>query len=589
MPHWQSRPNRVTIPARKALMKRPAPTVQPASSPAEQLRLYQAVARIVPFSYRNKIMLIAFLGTHVPLLALVIFFALQTENFLAALPVIAIALVATLSGTALTLLLLNGLLRPILMTREAVHAYVAHGQLPTLPTGFSDEAGQLMADTVSSLTRLDAILESLTYVDKITGLPNRDHLLRRLAADQAERRPIALGIVAVQNMDEILAGLGESGAGVTLRTIAARLSAEAGAQTIVARVDGRRFAVSFRLAPEAPIVDLQARRLLDALNQDIRDGDIHVVPQCTMGLALAPEDARDAATLLDLAQTAVPSAEEADFAFHTEAGRSSARRQMDLQRALRQAVERQDFALHFQPVIRAAAGGGGPRIIGAEALLRWNHPEMGPISPAVFVPIAERIGLMDEIGPWILEAGCLQLRAWDEARLPPMRLAVNLSARQFSDHRLVTMIADVVRRFGLSPGRLEVEMTETAAMQDRATTRRVFGELRAVGVTIAIDDFGTGYSTMSHLRDMTFDTLKIDREFVRDVDSSSSSQAICKALIELGRGLNLGVLAEGVERAEEVTALQAYGCEVFQGFHFGRPMPGVDFERVLRQQTGQAN
>jgi diguanylate cyclase (GGDEF)-like protein len=570
-------------------MKRPdiLPAGLPAAPASRQLWLYQTVARIAPFSYRNKIMLIAFLGTHVPLLALVMFFALQTENFLSALPVIGIALVATLFGTAVTLFLLNGLLRPILMTREAVHAYVAHGRLPTLPTDFRDEAGQLMADTVSSLTRLDAILESLTYVDQMTGLPNRDHLLRRLAGEQAERRPIALGIISVQNLDEILAGFGEAGGGVTLRTMAARLTAVAGPQAIIARVDGRRFAITCSMAPEAPIIDLQARTLLAALNREIRDGEMRIVPQCTMGVALAPEDASDAATLLDFAQSAVPPAAEADLAFFTQAGQTSARRQMDLQNALRRAVERQDFALHYQPVISATAG-ELPRIIGAEALLRWNHPELGPISPAVFIPIAERIGLMDEIGPWILQTGCAQLRAWDEAGLPPLRLAVNLSARQFSDRRLVTVIADFVQRFSVPPRRLEVEMTETAAMQDRATTRRVFGELRELGVTIAIDDFGTGYSTMSHLRDVTFDTLKIDREFVRDVDSTPSSRAICKALIELGRGLDIEVLAEGVERTEEVATLQTYGCSVFQGFYFGRPMPSADFTQAMREQASLA-
>lgn len=567
-------------------MKQPniLPADVPTASPSRQLWLYQTVARIAPVSYRNKIMLIAFLGTHVPLLALVLFFALRTENFLAALPVIGIALVATLFGTAVTLVLLNGLLRPILMTREAVRAYVAHGRLPVLPTSFRDEAGQLMADTVSSLNRLDTILESLTYVDQMTGLPNRDHLLRRLAGELAERRPIALGIISVQNMDEILAGFGEAGAVVTLRTIAARLTAEAGSQAIMTRVDGRRLAITCSMAPEAPIIDLQARRILAALNREVRDGEMRIVPQCTMGLALAPEDATDAATLLDLAQSAVPLASEAEIAFFTQAGQTSARRQMNLQHALRRAVERQDFALHYQPVIEARAG-GVPRIIGVEALLRWNHPEMGPISPAIFIPIAERIGLMDEIGPWILETGCAQLRAWDEAGLPPLRLAVNLSARQFSDRRLVTVIGDIIRRFSVPPQRLEVEMTETAAMQDRATTRRIFGELRELGVTIAIDDFGTGYSTMSHLRDVTFDTLKIDREFVRDLDSTASGRAICKALIELGRGLDIVVLAEGVERPEEVAILQSYGCTIFQGFHFGRPMPNTDFTRAMHEQA----
>lgn len=555
-----------------------------AAPPPAQLRLYRAVARAIPLGYRNKIMLIAFVGTHVPLLSLVIFFTLQTEDFARALPAIGIALVATLLGTALTLALLNGLLRPILVTSAAVRAYVAHGELPSLPTSFNDEAGQLMADTVSSLTRLDAILETLTYVDQITGLPNRDHVLRRLDSEIADRKAFALGIVALQNLDEILAGFGEAGAVVALRIAASRLQAIAGPDALVARVDGRRFAVTFSLKDDTVSLETQAERILAGLSTEIREGDMQVTPLFVMGIALAPEDAREGGALLNAAQAAVPTDATTPVAFYTSASQSSARRQMDMQHALRRAVERQDFLLHYQPVIRFE--GEAPRIVGAEALLRWNHPEMGPVSPAVFIPLAERIGLMEEIGLWILQTGCGQLRRWDAEGLPPVRLAVNLSARQFSDRRLVTLIGDSISHFALPPQRLEVEMTETAAMQDRATTRRVFGDLHDLGVTVAIDDFGTGYSTMSHLRDMAFDTLKIDREFVRDVDGSASGRAICKALVELGHGLDIDVLAEGVERAEEVATLRGYGCTVFQGFHFGRPMPGPEFERVLRQQTG---
>jgi EAL domain-containing protein (putative c-di-GMP-specific phosphodiesterase class I) len=226
----------------------------------------------------------------------------------------------------------------------------------------------------------------------------------------------------------------------------------------------------------------------------------------------------------------------------------------------------------------------GPRTIGAEALLRWTNPHLGAVSPAVFIPIAERIGLMDQIGPWTLTKACEELRAWDDAGLPPLRLAVNLSAQQFSDHRLVRTIADTIGRLSLPPDRLEVEMTETTAMQDHAVTHRVFGELRELGVTVAIDDFGTGYAAISHLRNLTFDTMKIDREFVRDVDSSASGRSICKALTELAHDLGIAVIAEGVEREEEVITLQRYGCRIFQGYHFGRPMPSAEFAKVLRNQ-----
>ncbi len=563
-------------------------TAEPAASPSRQLWLYETVARMAPVSYRSKIMLLVIAGIQVPLLALLVSFALIAKSVVGAVPLICTALAATCFGTALTLALLNKLLRPILITRDAMRAYVAHGRLPALPTGFSDEAGQLMADTMNSLTSLDATLRSLTYVDQVTGLANRDHFLRRLDQRLAERGPMALGIVAVQNMDEILAGFGEPGAVLMLRQAAARLQAVARQDAIIARVDGPHFAVTCSRAPGAPGLEVQARTILGMLNDEIRAGDIRIMPHCAMGIALAPEDAPDARALLNAALTALPMATTTDLAFYTPAAQSCAQRRMSLQHGLRQALEQQAFSLHYQPIVSLAAGAARPRIIGAEALLRWTHPELGPISPGVFIPLAERIGLMDEIGPWILETGCTQLRAWDAAGLPALRLAVNISARQFSDDRLISIITRSLSRFSLPPHRLEVEMTETAALQDRATTRRVFGALRDLGITVAIDDFGTGYSTMSHLRDVPFDTLKIDREFVRDIDSSASGRAICKALIELGRGLDIRVHAEGVERAEEVATLQSYGCEIFQGFYFGRPMTGDAFAQSwLAQAEGR--
>jgi EAL domain-containing protein (putative c-di-GMP-specific phosphodiesterase class I) len=190
--------------------------------------------------------------------------------------------------------------------------------------------------------------------------------------------------------------------------------------------------------------------------------------------------------------------------------------------------------------------------------------------------------LMDPIGLWVLRTGGRQLRLWDEAGLPGLRLAVNLSARQFSDRGLVRSISEALSAHAVPAHRLEVEMTESAAMHDRDMTRRVFTDLHALGATVAIDDFGTGYSTMSHLRDLRFDVLKIDREFVRGVESSRSGRAICKALIELANGLDIEVLAEGVETADEVRQLRSHGCGLFQGFYFGRPMPEEAFRDLVR-------
>ena len=563
--------------------RKPSPLSRDAAG-LEGLGTYAALANTVPISYRNKIMLIAFVGTHVPLLVLVGWYATATSTSLSeALQVICVALAATLAGTAVTLIVLHQLLRPILLTSQALRTYATDRRLPSLPVGFSDEAGTLMTDAVSTLTRLDKVLDTLAFVDKVTGLPNRERMLRQLGERLAEGPRLALCVIALRNGDQITAGFGETGADVVLRLLAARLDAAAGYGAIVARLEGQRLAFVLdaneaNLATRLPV-------LLAALSPEITHGDMTVLPDLGMGVALAPEDATDAAALLSAAQTAVPTAGQVAPAFFSPVAQAAARQRLDLERELRRALERDEFSLHFQPVVKMAGNDGQPRIVGAEALLRWNHPTRGMIPPGLFIPVAEQSGLMDPIGLWVLRTGCRQLRLWDEAKLPAVRLAVNLSAGQFSDRRLVHSIGDALAEQALPPHRLEVEMTESAAMQDRDMTRRVFNDLHALGATVAIDDFGTGYSTMSHLRDLRFDTLKIDQEFVRGVESSRSGRAICKALIELATGLDIEVLAEGVETREEVDQLFGHGCGLFQGFYFGRPMPEAAFHAAVTAQV----
>ncbi len=545
------------------------------------LAIYTALARRVPVSYRNKIMLIAFVGTHVPLLVLVAWCAIASAgSFCGALWVIGVALGATLLGTAVTLVILHQLLRPILMTSQALRAYASDRRLPSLPVGFGDEAGTLMTDTVGTLTRLDTVLDTLAYVDKVTGLPNRDRMLRQLGERLAEGGRFALCVLALRNADQITAGFGPAGIDVALRLLGARLDAAAAHGGIVARLEGARLA--FVLDARLPDLSARLAALLASLGSEITHGEMTVLPDLGLGVALAPEDATEADALLSAAQSAVPSPGQAAPAFYSPAAQAAARRRLDLERELRRALDRDELSLHFQPVVRMTGAGMRPQVVGAEALLRWQHPTEGMIPPGVFIPVAEQSGLMDPIGLWVLRTGCRQLRLWDEAGLPPLRLAVNLSAGQFSDRRLVRTIGDALSDQAVPAHRLEVEMTESAAMQDRDMTRRVFSDLHALGTTVAIDDFGTGYSTMSHLRDLRFDTLKIDREFVRGVESSRSGRAICKALIELASGLDIEVLAEGVETAAEVQQLRSHGCGLFQGYYFGRPMPEATFHAMLR-------
>jgi EAL domain-containing protein (putative c-di-GMP-specific phosphodiesterase class I) len=251
--------------------------------------------------------------------------------------------------------------------------------------------------------------------------------------------------------------------------------------------------------------------------------------------------------------------------------------QFVLEQGLARAIEEGQLSMVFQPLVNANLG----RVIGAEALLRWVHPELGPVSPARFIPLVEELGLIDRYGLWVLNAACREAARWRALGLAELRMAVNLSARQVSDPQLEIKIERTAVRHGVALGTLELELTETAVMADASRTLDLFTRLRARGVGLAIDDFGAGYSSLSYLKNLPFTKLKIDREFVSNIDTEPSGRAICKALLELGRGLGLVVLAEGVETAEELAVLRRLGCDVFQGFHFSKPLSGDDFLRFI--------
>jgi GGDEF domain-containing protein len=291
---------------------------------SSKLRLYAALAGAIRLSYRNKIMLIAFIGTHVPLLALVAWYATATATSLAeALRVIGVALVATLVGTGITLTVLNHLLRPILMTAQALRRYATDRRLPSLPVGFTDEAGQLMSDTVGTLTRLDAVLEDLAYVDTVTGLANRDRMLHRLAERLAAGDRLALCVVALRNADQVTAGFGEAGVNIALRLLATRLDAAAGYGAIIARLEGRRFAVVLDAGQPEPGLVARLEAVLAFLRPEISHGEMTLLPDLAVGVALAPEDATEAEALLNAAQAAVPTGLQLAPAFYSAAAQAA--------------------------------------------------------------------------------------------------------------------------------------------------------------------------------------------------------------------------------------------------------------------------
>ena len=430
---------------------------------------------------------------------------------------------------------------------------------------------------VASLaTQVAALDHRLAHRHPLTGLPTREPLLRTIAGDIARGDGGLLGIVEfgdVERMNAFDAGFAER----ALAAFAERVTRMVGAGRMVAHVDRARFAIWFgtSLAPAAARASLDAigYALSDAISLDGRA----LLPEVRTGAAALPDDAREPAALLARAAAALAIDAGSDPVDPTLAARES----FEIEQDLRQAVARDQLELRFQPLIDGVEG----RVIGAEALVRWQHPERGLVQPALFVPVAEAVGLADELGLWTLNAACRAARGWQRSGLGPMLVAVNLSAHQLERADLQALVQRTLKRHGLAPSSLELELTEGVAAADTERTAAVFDALRGLGLRIAIDDFGTGYSSLSALKKLAFDKLKIDREFVTEVDLRPDSQAICQSLIALGRGLGIRVLAEGIERAEEYQWLRRHGCALFQGYYFAPPLTGEAFDRFVRDRS----
>lgn len=405
-----------------------------------------------------------------------------------------------------------------------------------------------------------------------TGLPHRESFLAAVARElEARRAPALLGIARMANFDQ-LAAFDPAAAERVLARVAERLNAAVRSGRTVAQVDRDCFALWFGACdPAAATTELEA--LGYVLAQEVAEGDATVTPDIQLGSALYPVDAEEPANLLNRAFVSLARPQrtaDGGLAFFARPAPHEARQRFSLEQRLRQALRRGEFELLYQPVADLDCG----RAVSAEALLRWRDEAGEGASLPNVVEILEETGLIHEVGLWTLNTACRQLRDWRKAGLTEIKVAVNLSTHQLRDPALARALAKTVESHGLSPAQIELELTETAAMEDAARTLALFQELREAGFGLAIDDFGSGYSSFAYLRTLPFHKLKIDRSFVTRVDARADSRAICKAVIDLTAGLDLTVLAEGVERREEVEMLHAMGCSLFQGFYFARPLRG---------------
>jgi diguanylate cyclase (GGDEF)-like protein len=374
--------------------------------------------------------------------------------------------------------------------------------------------------------------------------------------------------------------LGHTGGDVLLKAVSHELSGVLREGDTVARVGGDEFTLLLpAINGEADAVVI-AERILETIKRPrLVDGQEFSVTT-SIGITIFPQDGADVHTLLRNADTAMYRAKERgrdNFQLYTPAMNASVMQRLALENDLRHAVERGELLLHYQPVADVPSG----QIVGAEALLRWDHPQRGRLDPDSFIPLAEETGLIVPVGEWVLRAACRQAKVWQDAGYSPIRLSVNLSARQLHHKDLTDLVTSVLRGSGLAPEWLRLEITEGDVMSNVEFIISVLHRLRDMGVSISVDDFGTGYSSLSYLKRFPIDSVKIDRSFVRDLATDPSDAAIVTTVIAMARNLNLRVVAEGVETAEQLDFLRRRDCDEYQGYLISPPVPAHEFEGLL--------
>ncbi len=439
---------------------------------------------------------------------------------------------------------------------------------------------------ISERKRAEETIRHVAYHDALTDLPNRallyDRFTQVLAQAGRTKQRLAVMSLDLDRFKVINDSLGHSLGDRLLQAVAERLTGLMREGDIVACVGGDEFILLLPGTTSPEDAAKIAERILKALRLPFHLDGHQLHTTTSIGISLYPYDAEDAATLLKNADAAMYRAKEQgrnSYQLHTPATAARASQQLALEDSLRHAVEHAELVVYYQPQADVDSG----QVVGVEALVRWQHPDWGLVAPSQFIPLAEETGLILPLGEWVLRTACAQSKAWQEAGLPPLRLAVNLSARQFQQPDLVETIDRVLKETHLDPHCLELEITEGAAMQNVHLTTKVLHDLQGMGVRIAIDDFGTGYSSLSYLKEFPIDTLKIDQSFVRDVIADRSDAAIVSAIIAMAHSLDLKVIAEGVETRHQLAFLRQRGCDEFQGYLLARPMSALAFEATVKQ------
>ncbi len=475
-----------------------------------------------------------------------------------------------------------------------------------------NEAGDCvgLAGTIQDVTERHLAQERiryLAYYDSLTRLPNRtlfcEQLARALKREPRSDKRLAVMFVDIDNFKRVNDTLGHSVGDQILAAVAERISgclregdttgrnyAEALTQAddsamLVGRHGGDEFTLFVSDLKQDSDAALIARRLLAALAQPFALGVQEIVASASIGIAVFPDDGRDVETLLRHADAAMFHAKEHgrnNYQYYSHAIGAATFQKLALESSMRKALERGEFTLHYQPIVRIRDAS----IVGAEALLRWRHPEMGLAAPSEFIPLAEETGMIVPLSDWVLRAACGQMRDWQRAGLAPIHVAVNVSAAYLQRANLAHAVQSALAASGLDARWLSLELTESVLARDLEATLALFTGLRDLGVRLAIDDFGTGYSSLSYLRRFPLQTLKIDRSFVRDLPHDEDAATLATAIVAMGKSLKLDLIAEGVETPLQLEFLREQGCELFQGYLFSPAVPAEEFAALLARGIG---
>jgi diguanylate cyclase (GGDEF)-like protein/PAS domain S-box-containing protein len=465
---------------------------------------------------------------------------------------------------------------------DVIHVEVLNGQGST--NGKPAIIGTLL--DVTKRRQAEQTIHHLAFHDPLTELPNRmlftDRLQQAIARASRNEEKFALLFIDLDRFKAVNDSLGHLAGDAILKEAGSRLSKCLRESDTVSRFGGDEFNILLPQVHSEDEVTLVAHKILKTLQWPYRVKEQEIFLTGSIGIAMYPKDGKDAVTLTKNADQALYRAKDLgknNYQLYSTAMHSRAMERMALETSLRRVFERQELRVHYQPQVDLASG----KIVGVEALLRWKHPSGKIVSPSLFIPLAEETGLIVPMGEWILRAACSQLREWQIAGLAELRLGVNVSSQQFQQTDLPELVKQILRESQLSPHCLNLEITETMVMSNVAEAMDTLQTLREVGVTIAIDDFGTGFSSLSYLKDFPVDHLKIDRAFVQNLPYSKNEVNIARHIVELAHALELRVIAEGVERKDQLLFLKELGCDEIQGFYFSKPLPAEEMTLLLKE------